>query len=135
MALWANLAYPGLHGLWHRWRPVHIPASVIRIMTLKAVRAKLRPDDFHPLCPRYNPEDINLGRIQSDLEFLIERVSKLATRRGIGFATAPRHRRERGLASPGSSFSGAFAYSRARAKPYLYPLGAIMRGDANYRSP
>jgi hypothetical protein len=30
--------------------------------------------------PRPNPEDINLGRIQTDLEFLIERVSKLPTR-------------------------------------------------------
>jgi hypothetical protein len=33
--------------------------------------------------PRRNPEDINLGRIQSDLEFLIERVSKLPTRREL----------------------------------------------------
>jgi hypothetical protein len=32
------------------------------------------PDDHHPLMPRRNPEDINLGRIQSDLEFLTERV-------------------------------------------------------------
>jgi hypothetical protein len=36
-----------------------------------------------PPCPRYYPEDINLGRIQSDLEFLIERVSKLPTRREL----------------------------------------------------
>jgi hypothetical protein len=26
--------------------------------------------------PRRNPEDIDLGRIQSDLEFLIERVTR-----------------------------------------------------------
>jgi hypothetical protein len=38
------------------------------------------PDDHHPLMPRRNPEDIDLGRIQSDLEFLIERVSRLPTR-------------------------------------------------------
>jgi hypothetical protein len=41
------------------------------------------PDDHHPLMPRRNPEDINLGRIQTDLEFLIERVSKLATRKEL----------------------------------------------------
>ena len=29
--------------------------------------------------PRHNPEDINLRRIQTDLEFLIEWVSKLPT--------------------------------------------------------
>jgi hypothetical protein len=38
-------------------------------------------DDHHPLTPSQNgPEDINFGRIQTDLEFLIERVSKLPTR-------------------------------------------------------
>jgi hypothetical protein len=41
------------------------------------------PDDHHPLMPRRNPEDINLGRIQTDLEFLIERVSKLPTRQEL----------------------------------------------------
>lgn len=40
-------------------------------------------DDHHPLMPRRNPEDINLWRIQSDLEFLIERVSKLPTRQEL----------------------------------------------------
>jgi hypothetical protein len=32
------------------------------------------PDDLHLPVPRRNPEGINLGRIQSELEFLIERV-------------------------------------------------------------
>jgi hypothetical protein len=32
-----------------------------------------------PITPRHNPEDINLRRIQTDLEFLIEWVSKLPT--------------------------------------------------------
>jgi len=40
-------------------------------------------DDHHPLMPQRNPEDINLGRIQSDLEFLIERVSRLPRRRDL----------------------------------------------------
>ena len=31
------------------------------------------PDDHHPLMPRRNPEDIDLGAIKADLEFLIER--------------------------------------------------------------
>ena len=41
------------------------------------------PDDLHLPTPRRNPEDINLGRIRSDLDFLIERVSKLPTRREV----------------------------------------------------
>jgi hypothetical protein len=36
-----------------------------------------------PLCR--NPEDMNLGRMQADIEFLIERVSKLPTRREQAF--------------------------------------------------
>jgi hypothetical protein len=38
------------------------------------------PDDHHPLMPRRNPEDIDLGAIKADLEFLIERVERLPTR-------------------------------------------------------
>jgi hypothetical protein len=34
------------------------------------------PDDHHPLMPRRNPEDIDLGAIKTDLEFLIERVTR-----------------------------------------------------------
>jgi hypothetical protein len=38
------------------------------------------PDDYHPPMPRPNPEDIDLGAIKTDLEFLIERISRLPTR-------------------------------------------------------
>jgi hypothetical protein len=38
------------------------------------------PDDHHPLTPGRNPEDIDLGAIKADLEFLMERVSRLPTR-------------------------------------------------------
>jgi hypothetical protein len=31
--------------------------------------------------PRRNPEDIDLGAIKADLEFLIERVARLPTRK------------------------------------------------------
>jgi hypothetical protein len=41
------------------------------------------PDNLHLPLPRRQPEEINLGRIQSDLEFLIERVSKLPTRHEV----------------------------------------------------
>ena len=34
------------------------------------------PDDHHPLMPRRQPEDIDLGAIKTDLEFLIEWVSR-----------------------------------------------------------
>ena len=39
------------------------------------------PDDHHALLPRRNPEDIDLGAIKADLEFLIEQVSRLPTRK------------------------------------------------------
>ena len=39
------------------------------------------PDDHHPLMPRRSPEDINLAAIKTDLEFLMERLSKLPTRK------------------------------------------------------
>ena len=38
------------------------------------------PDDYHPLTPQRNPEDIDPGAIKADLEFLIERVTRLLTR-------------------------------------------------------
>jgi hypothetical protein len=41
------------------------------------------PDGPPPNLPRRNPDDIDLGRIQTDLEFLIERVSKLPTRQEL----------------------------------------------------
>ena len=34
------------------------------------------PNDHHPLRPRRNPEDIDLGAIKTDLEFLIERSER-----------------------------------------------------------
>ena len=43
------------------------------------------PDDYHPQVPRRNPEDIDLGAIKADLEFLIERVSRLPTRKEQAF--------------------------------------------------
>jgi hypothetical protein len=39
------------------------------------------PDDYHPPMPRRNPEDVDLGLMQADIEFLIERVSRLPTRK------------------------------------------------------
>ena len=34
------------------------------------------PDDYHPPMLRRNPEDIDLGAIKADLEFLIEWVTR-----------------------------------------------------------
>ena len=56
---------------------------------------------------RPNPEDINLGRIQNDHEFLIERVSKLPTRKSA-------HRR---ASYPGRPIlSNSFGEAVARAQ-------------------
>ena len=38
------------------------------------------PDDYHPPTPRRNAEEIDLAAIKADLEFVIERVSRLPTR-------------------------------------------------------
>ena len=39
------------------------------------------PDDHHPFDRRPDPQRIDLGAIKTDLEFLIDRVSRLPTRR------------------------------------------------------
>jgi len=52
------------------------------------------PDDHHPLMPRRNPEDIDLGAIKADLEFLIERVARLPTRKEQALKAALRDGRE-----------------------------------------
>ena len=61
------------------------PPSGISIAMLRGEAARLSgtdmPDDHHPLMPRRNPEDIDLGAIKADLEFLIERVVRLPTRK------------------------------------------------------
>ena len=38
------------------------------------------PDDTIPPMPRQNPEDTDLGAIKADIEFLIERVTRLPPR-------------------------------------------------------
>ena len=60
------------------------------------------PDDYHPPLPRRNPEDVDLGAIKADLEFLIERVARLPTRKELALRPLPiiaHHRRERGARS------------------------------------
>jgi hypothetical protein len=41
------------------------------------------PDDHHPLMPRRNPEDIDLGPIKTDLEFLIEGVTRFRKEQAV----------------------------------------------------
>jgi len=41
------------------------------------------PDDYHPLMPRRNLEDIDLGAIKADLEFLIERGERFRKEQAI----------------------------------------------------
>jgi hypothetical protein len=41
------------------------------------------PDDHHPLMPRRNPEDIDLGAIKADLEFLIERTERFRNEQAL----------------------------------------------------
>jgi hypothetical protein len=56
------------------------------------------PDDLHLPMPKRNPEDIDLGTIKADLEFLMERVAKLPTRQELALRplyVIVRYRRER----------------------------------------
>jgi hypothetical protein len=39
------------------------------------------PDEFRPTPPRPDPERIDLAALKTDVEFLIEQVSRLPTRR------------------------------------------------------
>jgi hypothetical protein len=41
------------------------------------------PDDTHPLMPRRNPEDVDLGAIKTHLQFIMERLSKFPTRQEL----------------------------------------------------
>jgi hypothetical protein len=46
------------------------------------------PDD-QPFMPRRDPERIDLAAIKTDLEFIMERLSKLPRARGIRPLTSP----------------------------------------------
>jgi hypothetical protein len=58
--------------------PLNLPSTMIwhHIVMLRGEAARLSgtdmPDDHYPLILRRNPEDIDLGAIKADLEFLIE---------------------------------------------------------------
>jgi len=41
------------------------------------------PDDYHAPMPRRNPEDIDLGAIKADLEFLIEWVTRFCEEQAL----------------------------------------------------
>ena len=41
------------------------------------------PDDHRPLMPRRNPEDIDLGAIKADLEFLIDRTERFRRKQAL----------------------------------------------------
>jgi hypothetical protein len=78
------------------------------------------PDDYHPPLPRRNPEDVDLGAIKADLEFLIERVARLPTRKELALRPLPiiaHHRRERGARSGKATIQG----------PNCAPLSQVFR--------
>jgi hypothetical protein len=41
------------------------------------------PDDNHPLLQRRNPDDIDLGAIKADLDFLMERVTRFCKKQAL----------------------------------------------------
>ena len=53
------------------WFPFTDP--IITARQLSSWHHIAMPDDHHPLMPRHNPEDIDLGATKAHLEFLIER--------------------------------------------------------------
>jgi hypothetical protein len=62
----------GRHHIAHRIRPSIIIWHYVAMA-----------DDLHLPLPRCQPQDINLGCIKTELEFLIDRVSKLPTRQEL----------------------------------------------------
>jgi hypothetical protein len=52
------------------------------------------PDDYHPLIPPRDPERVDLGRMQADIEFLIQRIERLR-RLHDGRQCRDRHRLDR----------------------------------------
>jgi len=80
-------------------------ASLREAEALKLRTARLSgtdmPDDYHPPMPRHDPERVDLGRIQSDLEFLIERGLEAPDSSGVGATTALC---DRGSAGPSANF-------------------------------
>jgi hypothetical protein len=74
------------------------------------------PDDYHPPMPRRNPEDIDLGAIKADLEFLIEQVT--------------RFRKEKiAVSCPGCSKSIKRKLHNASEPPRHCRMGADARND------
>jgi hypothetical protein len=82
------------------------------------------PDDLHLPLPRRQPEDMSLGRIQSDLEFLIEQVSWLPNPEGTEPALRPLLiiAGAQGLLSPASSFE------RPGAEPWAIIVAGLTIG-------
>jgi hypothetical protein len=70
------------------------------------------PDDLHLPVPRRQPEDINPAAIKTDLEFLMERISKLPTRQESAIDRSRLSAVVSGSSSPGSSYFGAFAFEQ-----------------------
>jgi hypothetical protein len=62
----------------HHIAMLHGEAASLRSRSFAAVRLSRTdvPDDSHPPMPRRSPEDLVLGAIKVDLEFLIERTER-----------------------------------------------------------
>jgi hypothetical protein len=64
--------------------PLRAPLDIAQVQLFAGLRCAVCADSDHPLVPPPpNAEDIDLGLIQTDLEFLIERVSRLPTRQEV----------------------------------------------------
>jgi hypothetical protein len=57
-------------------RPTSSDERIVNSSSTTIWHLRPMPDDHHPLMPRRNPEDIDLGAIKADLEILIERVTR-----------------------------------------------------------
>ena len=71
------------------------------------------PDDYHPLIPPRDPERVDLGRMQADIEFLIQRIERLR-RLHDGRQCRDCHRLDRAFLA---------ALSLSNAKNLLEPYG------------
>jgi hypothetical protein len=73
------------------------------------------PDEQRLIQPRRDPEDIDLAAIQTDLEFLMEQVARLPTRKESAFKPLYIMVGVPGSSSAGSRFSGGTASKPRRS--------------------
>jgi len=94
------------------------------------------PDDHHPLMPRRNPEDIDLGAIKTDLEFLIDRFTRFRKEQAlkpvspsIRWSGVPRSSSRGSCFSRGTAFEACRSFGASRQSRRYSPSSSLRRDE------